>query len=129
MLHFLSALVLLSTIGVSESSTPIYCPPLGHVNRSAALSTPSPTANSTQNESISGDDQDDVQLPDLYTVIAGSLAFLVTLPFTVYHIPRIALESTSAVLIGSCLMVLIGVLTQSDVFEILGRCTLLKDGF
>ena len=130
MLHFLFALVLLSTIAVSESSTPIYCPPLGQVNSSAAQnlasSTPSPTLNSTQNQTVSGDEQDDVKLPELYIVIAGSLAFLVTFPFAVYHIPRVALESTGAVLIGSCLMVLLGVLTQSDVFEILGKSALLS---
>lgn len=125
---FCASIVLLSTLlGLSESSPPIVCPPVGQKNISIATqnrtsSTASPSGG-RQNATTIGVDveqEDDVRLPDMYTVIAGSLAFLVTFPFAVYHIPRVALESTGAVLIGAVLMVLLGVLTQDDVYEILG---------
>lgn len=72
------------------------------------------TINSTQ------DQHDTIQLASLYTLIAGSIAFLVVFPFAVYHIPKVALDPTGAVLIGACLMVLLRVITQTDVYDILG---------
>ena len=59
-------------------------------------------------------------LADLRTLIAGTAVFIVTFPFVVLHIKWVPLGATGAVLVGSLLMVLTGVLTQEEVYEILG---------
>ncbi len=89
-------------------------------NSSSSLGANSSNASSSWNSSTSTTQSPPVQLADTRTLIAGSLVFLVTFPFVVLHIKWVPLGATGAVLVGSLLMVVTGVLTQQDVYHILG---------
>lgn len=60
-------------------------------------------------------------LAPTHTLIGGTLAFALAFPFVVAHIRAIPLEPTGAVLVGSLLMLVFGVLTQADIYTILGK--------
>ena len=59
-------------------------------------------------------------LAPLHTLVGGSLAFALAFPFVVAHLRVLPLEPTGAVLVGSLLMLTFGVLTQADIYTILG---------
>ena len=60
-------------------------------------------------------------LAPLHTLVGGTLAFAIAFPFVVAHLRVLPLEPTGAVLVGSLLMLAFGVLTQADIYTILGK--------
>ena len=63
----------------------------------------------------------DYSLASMPKVIAGATVFILILPLVLFEIRPFPMGTTSAVLLGATLMVLCQVVSQSEVYEILGR--------
>ena len=63
----------------------------------------------------------DYELAETPKVIAGALTFFVVLPFVLFHFPFFPIGPTAIVLTGACLMVITGVITQDEAYEVLGQ--------
>ena len=60
-------------------------------------------------------------LAETSKVISGALIFAIVLPFVLFEIPLFPIGTTAAVLTGACLMVVSGVVTQNEAYEVLGH--------
>ena len=67
--------------------------------------------------------------PELYQIVLGCSTFFLVLPFVLIPISRYPLGSTGAVLIGAFLMVVTTVISQSDVYQVIGETNNLKTIF
>ena len=59
--------------------------------------------------------------PNIYRTVAGSCIFILVLPFVLFHFKFFPVRTTMAVLLGAMLMVTFNVITQSEVYEIIGK--------
>lgn len=70
-----------------------------------------------------------VSTPHTYQVVLGCLAFFLILPFVLIPLNRFPLSSTGAVLVGAFLMVVTTVISQAEVYTIIGDANNLKTIF
>lgn len=70
-----------------------------------------------------------VSTPHTYQVVLGCLSFFLVLPFVLIPISRFPLSSTGAVLVGAFLMVVTNVISQSEVYQVIGDANNLKTIF
>jgi len=67
--------------------------------------------------------------PQTYQVVLGCVAFFLVLPFVLIPMTRYPLGSTGAVLVGAFLMVVTTVISQSDVYTVIGDVNNLRTIF
>jgi len=58
---------------------------------------------------------------DIYRTTAGTLVFLATVPFLLFHFRCFPARTTSAALFGATLMVALGVITPTEAYRSIGR--------
>ncbi|KAK6172089.1 hypothetical protein SNE40_018045 [Patella caerulea] len=71
----------------------------------------------------------DYTLADTTTVVCGGLSFLFILPFVLFTIRKFPIGTTTSVLTGASLMVLTTVLSQKEVYHLLGETENLRTIF
>lgn len=77
--------------------------------------------NCSESENSSHEFSLDYSLADTQTVVCGAIAFCLVLPLVLFTFPCFPIGTTAAVLLGAFLMVATGVLSQAEVYEILGE--------
>jgi Na+/H+ antiporter NhaD/arsenite permease-like protein len=70
-----------------------------------------------------------ISSPHVYQEVLGCLAFFLVLPFVLIPFSRYPLGSTGAVLVGAFLMVTTTVISQSEVYKVIGDVNNLKTIF
>ena len=65
-------------------------------------------------------DVDDVTLGETHVVVTGSIIFVIMIPFIMLEFKHIPLGVTPALLLGSMLTLLTQVMTQQDVYDVIG---------
>ncbi|XP_050418719.1 uncharacterized protein LOC126832081 [Patella vulgata] len=101
-------------------------------NGSSITGPPAPgqiCANYNGSGSLGAHFQLDYTLADTTKVVCGSLSFLLVLPFVLFEIKCFPIGTTTSVLTGAALMVITTVLTQEDVYHLLGETENLRTIF